>query len=85
MERKTLRVSIAPEKETDADALVAALEDALGHPLEIVLRLRRSGVLSCRLAETELETVRSVPGVRCVQIERRAEIPPAPRPPRAER
>lgn len=84
MERRVLRVSLALERDVREDELLAALEEALGRPPELVWKLRGSRVLSCRMTAEEMETVRGLPGIRSVQPEQRADLPPRPRIPQVK-
>lgn len=85
MEKKLLRVSLALERETQPEQVLAALEEALARPIRPVRRAKTANVLVLRLTASELETVRSVPGVRSAREEQRAEIPPPPRAKHMER
>lgn len=84
MERKILRVSLAMEPDIREEELLAALEEALGHPPDCVWSLRGARVLSCRMTAEEMDIARRVPGVRSVRPEQRAELPPRPFPPRVK-
>ncbi len=82
MKPELRRVSLALEPDAQEAALLAALEQALGHAPELVWRLRGARVLSCRMTAEEMEIARRVPGIRSVREEQRAELIPRPFPPR---
>ncbi len=76
---KTLRVSLRLEENADAKEVLAAMEEALGHPVKPLQRLRSVPILSVLLTRQELEQVRCLRGIRSAAEEKRAELPPTPR------
>ena len=84
MRAERIRVAVKLRKDADADAVLASAEEALGHPVQLVHRLRSSPVLSLWLLQTELDTVRMLPGVERAAPEGRISLPPAPKRPEPE-
>ncbi len=78
---KKIRVSVKLEKDEDPELFLDRLEQALGRREEPVQRVRAAGILAFLLDERELPLVRSLPGVRRAEPERRCELSPAPRRP----
>ena len=85
MEKRLFRVSLALEREAQPEQVLAALEETLARRIRPVRQVKGAHVISLWLSATELEIVRSVPGVRSAQMERRAELPHPPRVKRMER
>ena len=85
MRAEQIRVSVRLAPHCDADAFLAAAEEALGHPVQLAQRLRGVPVLSLWLHSDELETIQSLPGVGRAVREGRSQIPPKPLSPRRER
>ncbi len=67
LKNPVVRVSIALEKDADPDAVIAAIEHALGHELAVVWRIRTGNVLAVDLPEKEIPAVRLVEGVHSVK------------------
>ena len=81
--KERIRVRLRPG--ADAEAVLAAAEEALGRPVEVLSRLRTAPVLSLMAARAELEALRRLPGVAQAEPEGRCELPPRPQKPRQER
>ena len=85
MRAEQIRVSVRLAQECDADAFLAAAEEALGHPVHVAQHLRTAPVLSLWVNSGELEMLRLLPGVERAEREGKSRIPPRPRIPRQER
>ena len=85
MIQRTIRVCVRLEKEADKDAVLAAMEQALGRVPELIWRFREQPVLVLRLQPRELALLRRLPGVRSAEPEGQIPLPTKPGPPAAEK
>lgn len=76
LKNPSVRVSIALEKNAEPDAVIAAIEEALGHELDVVWRIKTGNVLAVNLPEKEIPAVRLVEGVRSVSKDTVNELQP---------
>ncbi len=84
MIQRTVRACVRLEKEADKDAVLAAMEQALGRAPELIWDLRDQPVLVLRLYPRELAMLRRLPGVLSAEPERQIPLPTKPGPPAAE-
>jgi hypothetical protein len=80
MRAEQIRVLVRLEQDADAEAVLAAAEEALGRPVEPLLRFRTAPLLTLRLTGAELERVRRLPGVKRAEPEGRLPAPSPIRP-----
>lgn len=85
MVQRTIRACIRLEEQADKDAVLAAVERALGRGPELVWRFRELPVLVLRLHPGELALLRQIPGVVSAEPEGQTPLPTRPGPPAAEK
>lgn len=67
--REPVRAGIAFDGDLDPEEGIRRIQEALGHELDVVWRMKSANVISVNVDRTELERIRQVDGVRSVEEE----------------